>query len=55
VLVTDHAYNVSKDKIMVNIFNKLLNGQDFISPNKSENNFKVKTDKQKDNLFYVSK
>lgn len=55
VLVSDHAYNVSKDKIMINIFNKLLNGQSFISPNKDENNFKIKTDKEKKNIYYISK
>lgn len=55
VLISDHGYYVSKDKIMLNIFNKLLNGKDFVSPNKKDDNFRVKTDKEKDNIFYIKR
>lgn len=55
VLISDHGYFVSKDKIMQNIFNKLINGKDFVSPNKKDDNFKVKTDKEKENIFYIKR
>lgn len=55
VLISDHGYFVSKDKVMQNIFNKLINGKDFVSPNKNEDNFRVKTDKEKENIFYIKR
>ena len=55
VLVSDHGYFVSKDKVMQNIFNKLINGKDFVSPNKKEDIFRVKTDKEKENIFYIKR
>jgi esterase/lipase superfamily enzyme len=55
VLVSDHGYYISKDKIMKNIFNKLLNGEYFYDSKKGNEHFKVKQDKKGRNIFYVSK
>lgn len=58
VLVSEHGYYMGKNAIMKTIFNRLLNGENFVTNSFTENSqedFRVKTDKTEKNVYYIKK